>query len=479
MKKALLLTLSLLMVPVISQADLLDQLNLEQTLQERLQNTFKMFDDSAKIVVKLEFDSFQGILPGTNFSDGEKISPEKIQLNDIKKINVDIYSSLEAIPPGAQDALYKAVPVENKKNVFIHFSKVDQKLVKLSKSIEVKDLFEVADKTIWTFAKLIFAIFALGFGCTFYLSNSFSKKRSSELKEQIKVLAGALAEGSGNKATPRTSPAFTPSMPQNQNFVTSSSKNQDSILDTLSTNSLKEIFADCYWTEQDGYANWLWKNISTEQKKEITSELPFLKEYSLFFVTTAARPMSYHEHPYYMEPCSLAQISQKDLSESVKKDIGLWHAISPMRKENMKLGFDEKLKAIQAKPSVSGFTAKTKSALRTFSATPTWGELSLTDEAAIFNNPQMVPDNLRKHVKTLAWLALKSPEEIKSVLSQFDTRSLAAAWIGPEEILKALEAHLPEKKLKLLLVYKEKSNPNRYNDVYQLLVDEGLKSEAA
>ena len=113
------------------------------------------------------------------------------------------------------------------------------------------------------------------------------------------------------------------------------------------------------------------------------------------------------------------------------------------------------------------------------SATPTWGELSFNDEAAIFNNPEMVPDTLRSHVKTLAWLALKSPEEIKAVLSQFDTRSLAEAWVGPEEVLKALEAHLPEKKLKLLLVYKEKSNPSRNNDVYQLLVDQGLKREAA
>lgn len=477
--KSLLLTLLLLIAPLISRADLLDQLNLEQSLQERLQNTFKMFDDSAKIVVTLEFDSFQGSLPGMNLAESHQATPEKIQLNDIKKVNVDIYSSFETMPEGSQDAVFKAIPIENKKNVMINFKKVDQKLVKLSKSIEVKDLFEVAEKTVWSFAKIIFALFGVGFVGIFFVFNSMNKKRSVELKDQIKFLANAVTEGSGGSA-PRAAPAFTPSMNQNQNFAPApSSKNQNSILDTLSTNSLKELFADCYWTEHDAYANWLWKNISTDQKKDLASELPFLKEYSLFFITTPATPMSYHEHPYYMEPSALHQVSQKDLSDSVKKDIGLWHEISPMRKENMKLGFDEKLKAIQSKPSTSGFTAKVKSPLRALSATPTWGELSFNDEAAIFNNPEMVPDTLRSHVKTLAWLALKSPEEIKAVLSQFDTRSLAEAWVGPEEVLKALEAHLPEKKLKLLLVYKEKSNPSRNNDVYQLLVDQGLKREAA
>jgi len=481
MKKLILLTLLLLtgfMAPLFSYADLLDQLTLEQTLQERLQNTFKMFDDSAKIVVKLEFDSYQGSLPGMNLSENEKISPEKIELNDIKKIHIDIYSSLEAIPEGAQDALNKAVPIENKKNVNINFNKVDQKFVKLSKAIEVKDLFEVAEKTSWAFAKVMGLLFVLGFAGTFFVSNSISKRRSQELKEQIKVLATAVSEGGGGSA-PRATPAFTPSMSQDQNFAPAPSKNQNALLESLSAASLREIFADCYWCENDGYANWLWKNITNTQKKELADELPFIKEYSLSFVSVPARTASHHEHPYYMDPANLSQISQKDLTETVKKDIGLWHMISPMRKENMKMSFNEKLKATQSKPSTTGFTAKIKSPYRTLSATPTWGELTINDETAIFNNPAMVPEALRKHVKTLAWLALKSPETIKATLAQFDTRSLAEAWVGPEEVLKTLETHLPEKKLKLLLVYKDKSNPSRNSDVYQLLVDEGLKSEAA
>ena len=99
--KHIILIMIFLLSPL-CQADLLDQLTLEQTLQARLQNTFKMYDDSAKIVVRLQFDSFQGILPGTNSADGQKISPEKIELNDISKVFVDVYSSLDAMPEAAQ-----------------------------------------------------------------------------------------------------------------------------------------------------------------------------------------------------------------------------------------------------------------------------------------------------------------------------------------------------------------------------------------
>jgi len=51
--------------------------------------------------------------------------------------------------------------------------------------------------------------------------------------------------------------------------------------------------------------------------------------------------------------------------------------------------------------------------------------------------------------------------------------------VGPEGVLKKLEAQMPEKKLKLLLNYKEKMTPSRHSEAYLSLVAEGFKNEAA
>lgn len=476
MKKIILL---ILFGSMAAHADLLDQLNLEQTLQSRLQNTIKMFDESAKVVVKLEFDTYHGFLPGTNSADGSKISPERIELTDIKKMNVDVYSVLEALPAGAEEAIFKAIPISNKKDVKINFSKVDSNTIRLPKTIEVKDLFEITEQLTKSLALLFCGILAAGIFFTFLISNSISKKRTTELREQIKLLTNAVVEnGTGggaslpvlNNSSQSSAPAYTPPV----------GATDSSPLEAFALPALKELFADCYWCEEDGYANWLWRQTSSLQKKELLGALPFMKDYSLSFVAQEPKALSFHEHPYYMDATSLEKISQKDLEGLVQKDIGLWHHISPIRKQRLSLSIDQKLKALQSKPSAStGLNLKSPSPLRSLSESPSWGELSLADEVAIYNSPQMVPNHFKPHVRSLVWLAQREPEIIRNTLEKVDARSLAVAWVGPDEILKVLESQLPEKKLKLLLSYKGKSNPTRNNDVYQFLVDEGLKSEAA
>jgi hypothetical protein len=144
------------------------------------------------------------------------------------------------------------------------------------------------------------------------------------------------------------------------------------------------------------------------------------------------------------------------------------------------LGLDEKMKALQAPaPKTKTFSAQSKSALRALSARPSWGDISSEDELAIYNNPAMIPDPMKQHIRSLVWLAQKNKQHIQKILSKYDARELASAWVGPDELLKTLEGSLPEKKLKLLQTYKEKVNPSRQSEIYQLLVDEGLKNEAA
>ncbi len=101
------------------------------------------------------------------------------------------------------------------------------------------------------------------------------------------------------------------------------------------------------------------------------------------------------------------------------------------------------------------------------------------DEQSICQNPTIIPAELQAQVRSLVWLARKDESYIKKTLEKYDARALASAWVGPDEILKSLEAALPEKKLRLVRAYKEKMLPSRQSETYRLLVEEGLKDDAA
>ncbi|MNL84237.1 hypothetical protein D3C87_2121440 [compost metagenome] len=77
------------------------------------------------------------------------------------------------------------------------------------------------------------------------------------------------------------------------------------------------------------------------------------------------------------------------------------------------------------------------------------------------------------------WLCQKPATHVSEVLARFDARTLAEAWIGPTEVLQSLESHLPEKKLKLLNNYRQKTAPSRHSPVFSALVQEGLKNDVA
>jgi len=460
-----------------AQADLLDRIHLEEALQERAQDSFKMYDDTAKILIRLDYHSYDGGLPGTNIDNAQKLSPDKIELMDISKATVIVYTSLEKVSDDAKEALYRVIPLSDKKKIELSFKKFDQSMTS-SKPVEVKDLSEITEKMVNSFSKSLFLFLVIGgvlfFGASFYQNT----KRMQEFKEQFKILASAVTE-SGDKMP------VMPKAPASQSrdrepSVATADPNTKFIFENWTTESLRELFADAYWSQMDNYAHWLWKNLKGSQKSEILAQAPFMKDYCNFFMDVAPLAFGYHEHPYYLEPLTLWKTSQEDLSKFLKKDISLWHGLSPLRKQTLPLTIDEKLSALQSKtPSKFPNFAQVASELRTLHAKPTWGELSSQDELMLFNNPTMVPTQMRSHIRSLVWLAKKDKDFIQKSLAKFDARALAYAWVGPEEVLKVLETHIPEKKLKLLQTYKAKVESSRQSEIYQLLVDEGLSDEAA
>lgn len=472
MKKLILFILGL--APSLVHADLLDQVHLESALEDRLVNIYHVYDDSGRIQVRLEVNGFDGNLPGTSLGKVENLSPDKIELMDIGRITVHVYSNLNVMPGPARAALIEAVPVKDKSKVVLNFQRQDLKRETI-RPIEAKELSEIAQTTVQNLTHTVFWILGLAMLILGGFSYWLSHKRAKDLKVQLHQLIEAVA------ASDFRSPPLAVNVPRPvQEDRPEENPGEDNVFENWSTSSLRELMSDAYWCELDGYARWIWRGLSNSQRADLIHEVPFMKSYSEFFMDTEITPYRYHDHPYYMEPLNLYLTSQEDLVERTKQDIALWQVIGPMRKRTLPLTLDEKIAAMQAMPSNKKYEfSNDRSPARKLSVKPAWGELSPQDELALFNDPSVVPAEIRSHVRSLVWLSHKSPESIRKTLERFDARSLAAAWIGPEEALKRLESQLPEKKLKLLLSYRSRTSPSRQSEVYQQLVEEGLKSEAA
>lgn len=478
--KHFILLLFLVSAATTVHADLLDRMRLEDTLKSRIEDAFRLYDPKAKALIRFDYKTFNGTLPGTSIETQGQVNPYNIESGDINRVTIEIFTDLEEAPAEAKDYVLRVIPIEKSK-VFVEYKKLKSQFPKdvPRPHLDPEALSTIAQDTMNTMTKTMAAIFG---GCLVlclgFLFHQNSKKLK-EFKQQVQLLTTALSEHAS--APMATAPA--PSAANTSNTASfNGGGSRDSLsLKNLHLENLKELFGDCYWCHEDGYAHWLWKNIESSQKKSLMEQFSLMKNYSLYFVSVSAQEMSYHEHPFYMDPQGLLWTSQEDLSTQIRKDYSLWHFLSPMRQQNLPFSLEERLQAIQTKPEgkKSSFDHKQQSPQRTLEAKLSWGEISSEDESALFQHPEMVPVSLRENIQSLVWLAQKDEAFIQKTLSRYDARSLASAWVGPEAVLKKLESQLPEKKLKLLLNYREKTIPSRHSDAYTSLVAEGFKNDEA
>lgn len=460
------LALSLL-ISCYSKADLLDRIRLEDTIRTRIEDVFHLYDSKAKVLLRFDYKSMEGFLPGTNI-ESKSTSPDRIESADISRLNVEIYSELDTIPNDAKDVVMHVVPFESSK-VSVQYKKLLPQISKnIPQALDPQSLAIIAQDSVSSLSRWLgFAVFvslisALGYA----IYSNYVKMR--EFKLQIGALTHALTESVMGGGGARVAPT------ENRSQTISVKTNEDKIFEKFPKESLMELFADCYWTKEDRYASWLWKQMASEQKSTLLSGFPFMKEYSLSFLQISPVEKTEHDHPYYLNPSRLRETSQEDLAELVKQSPGIWRRLSPLRQQNLQLTLADKLKAMSALEDINQSVDFPKSAPREIHAAMNWGRLSESDESALFQNPEIIPVPLQSSVSSLVWLAHREAGFIKATLEKYDARSLASAWIGPDEVLKKLEQSLPEKKAQLLQTYKGKIPPSRESDVFQALVKEGI-----
>lgn len=257
----------------------------------------------------------------------------------------------------------------------------------------------------------------------------------------------------------------------------------------LSMETLLNLFADCYWTKQDRYAQFLWTEMSQQQRKDFLA-LPEVKQLYVSYLSYIRQftpvNLGHHTDARYLTAISkLRFLSQQDLAKWLMENREFLPLLTPLRWEYLPISLSDRVtmtvnvseamaNGASAQLDVSKVVVSQRSAPRELPMPLDVKSISAEDEIFIWNNAQTLPAYMRTALSTLVWLAISPIETRKKVLGEFNARELAEGWIGPDEVLEALKEALPSKKLGMLQSYLNEIQPSRNSDVYRTLVAQGI-----
>jgi len=245
------------------------------------------------------------------------------------------------------------------------------------------------------------------------------------------------------------------------------------LLAGLPAEGLVAILADCYWCEYDAYAAYLWKRIPVEKRKDLLLQVDFLSEYAAYLTGMREQTLGAEQEPCYLQPLPIWHIDNATLTGVVRSNPQLRFRISSLRVARLALQPRERVDIIRsgissapmALPDFKGFPASAKRQLKMRTEIPL---NTVAEEKEIMALPNLSID-IMESVPSLAWLAGLPEAVVREVLGGFTARDLAAAWVGPEEILTKLAGFLPEKKQAMLKSYSSQVVPSRNSPVFRTL----------
>ncbi len=456
----------------VAQADLLSRLSVEEVLKERIQQAIKIKDNSAKITVRIEFNKYESngeSLPGTNFNQ-ESFYADKLDVADIKKVNVQFFSTQSEITDEQRTLIHALVPIDKNKISILFITIPTNEMVPTG--IQPSDLSEIANQTVKFLSialSLIFGLVLIVIGAIAFLNG---RKNRDMIKQQIGTLASAISEnGMGQPSVPQS---FETQSKANA-IETQENSSDQSVFADYSFESLSALFSDLYWCEKDGEAHYLWNKITIAQKTNLLEQLDFMYGYTMHFLNSSPIANEDLLHPYYNKPLAMNKTSQEALSSLVKKNFALWSKISPLRQQTLQLSLKEKIKANSTPAGVVKVEEFPVSKLRSLPRPVAFGEISFEDEMEIYKDHQLVPKALQSSVPSLVWLALKDKAYVEQQFEQLDAKFMATGWVAAPEILRTLEKCIPEKKLLLLQSYLKSLTPSKAAPAFEFMFRLGLK----
>ncbi|CAN5706002.1 hypothetical protein BH10BDE1_BH10BDE1_02760 [soil metagenome] len=457
------------------------KLDLEARLQRKIQSVISPVDPNVQVLVTVNLQKISTELPGAGVEVTGLMSDFRVtefSPNDIASIDVAVISKFKVFPESLTTLVKNAAQLPGV-NVKVSFQKADQVTTDAIESRAHEERYLDQFSTYFEMQRshqnifyLICAVLLLLMGAMI-VSIVFVSKVVQRGLLKIERAVQVSSEGQAHSSAPVLEAQI--GRPQILESRLNPHDSDHTYIQSLSVESMAGLLSDCYWCEEDQYAAWLWSNMSPDQRTQISSVWTYCHSY----IKTLSGETSYkahHNHPYYLKPLKLWNVSQSDVGLWLKENPSTWSMLSPLRQEKLDLPLMEKLNYFKVESSgvVPALPTPTPT-YRRLETNFAISEISEADEIEILTSYASIPQNVRKQIQSLVWMALLPEEACTEILAKMSAQQISQAWIGPEQVLSRLASLLPEKKLKLLREYCTKITPDRKSVPMQFLVQEALK----
>ena len=496
-------------------AEIKPKMELENNVVSRVEKVLKNVDPLGYVQARVELKSLETTLPGTGVTlrgtvpvgnsgaDGGGIS-----IDDILKIEVVAWTSLQNAPSWLARELEKSVGVERSK-IRLSLQKMPPEMLETlntkkpaatpespatrspasekDKSDEQMSQLLRDTSTSWTqFFKenLILAGIVFGIAFLFHVFFSYQRQKSlmTLLKTELSRLSTSLSNANGD-APSRQASAAAQGFREDRDD-SKAGPTEVNAFTHMGDATLLALFTDCYWCEEDSYAAFIWDKISGNQRQMLIKAWSESVNYAKYFSGMKnKKDLFFHSHPCYLQPVGTENLSNYDLKNYVKREPSLWHTLSPLRQAALHLSLTEQMNCLKAPvkgivlPSAAVISENSKRKFK--SSVSARAELSFADEEAILAQPDSVAPEFRSVAFSLVWLAMCPLEVRQKVLKAYSAQEIASAWFGCDAVIVALQESVAETKLKLIQSYLDKNTPSQNGEVYAELVAQGLSEYAA
>lgn len=465
-------------------------IELENQMQQRVNTILQRADSLAIVQVQIKPRKVSADLP--MFGMTAQVTPMnfdgQMSSQTIESVKIRVITQLDTIPDWIKNEIVRTTEVPGVK-VEINYEKAAGELTNDRQELAkiAKDTSEVAISSLNQMKLGVWGIIiamTLSLLVVAYAVISMAKRMESSLGRVVEdkvvpAMQNANANGGGARVQSQSSGeggnSASKAMPS---MVGGAGLGGAKELAEFPLETLQNLFSDCYWAEADGYANYLWQQVSQSQKQELLASDFMDVSYFSFVRQAAPENLEYHHDPRYLNSANeFKYVNQDDLMAWLSKNPKQFHRITPLRWDLLPLSLEQRIQFAETKVDAKLESVKvvTKSKPRELKARLEIKQLRTDDEQYIWSNPDKVPAHVRASLRSLVWLALAPVEARRQVLSELDARQLAEAWTGPEPVLIALKEALPAKKLEMLEHFLKDTSPGRSNDTFAYLVESGLR----
>jgi len=255
----------------------------------------------------------------------------------------------------------------------------------------------------------------------------------------------------------------------------------------LRDDQILALFGDCYWSQQDEYAAWLWQSLRAEQRNKLFKSWKQGHGYLMSLQHVPPVFKNFHLSAQLNNVVPTHLVASADLKKILMKNPSWIPFVGELRTKELFASLEDQV--LMLKSRHSGFDeSKRASFIEVLAATSSVNldrgraladsrekiVLSSSDEESVFKNPNRIPVELRHKFRGLVWLALTPGEVVARVLQLYSAQELAEVWVGSQLVLAKLAESIPEAKMQIVDAYRKNVTASYQSELYMEICERGF-----